>query len=185
MKIIGKVLIALIYIFGALYLFSPVPSVPDLPDSTRSNEAGDTWQHPDQKAFYTHKTRAEVIPFMQSQFTVSVLGIKIPSFRLNYRPEESFTFVRDQVPSYYLEEIVYPLKTSLFINGWEPKKSPVNKNIDPKYISDLPYEGQYYPSKVTLRPVYSAPWLGLLIWTLIFPAAYLVFFSLKKTIKNA
>ena len=184
MKVVSKIIVATVYLLGVAYLFLPTPQVPDLPESTRSNEAGDTWQHPDQKAFYTHKSRAEVLNYMQSQFSVKFLGITIPSYRLNYRPEESFKFVRDQVPSYYLEEIVYPLKASLFVNGWEPKKSPVYKNIDPQYISDLLYEGQTYPSKVTLRPVYSSPWLGLLIWTLLFPSSWLVINSLKKTIKN-
>jgi len=41
--------------------------------------------------------------------------------RLNYPPEEAQTIIRDQTRSTYLEEIVHPLRESLFINGFEPK----------------------------------------------------------------
>ncbi len=178
-------IIGLIYIIGVVYLVLPTPQTPDLSSAVRSDEAGDTWQHPDQKGFYTDMTRAQVIREMQSKFVTKIFNISIPSYRLNYRPEESFEYVRDQVPSNYLEEIVYPMKDSLFVNGWEPKNAPINRNIDPKYIPGNLFKENYYLSKVTLRPVSSPVYARLLIWTLIFPATYLVFKSLKKSLKDA
>ena len=174
--------LALIYFLGIVYLSLPSPVVPDLAPATRSNESGDTWQHPDQKGFYTNLVRSEVIPQMQSKFTVKLFNLVLPSYRLNYRPEESFEFVRDQTPSYYLEEIVYPFRESLFVNGWEPTNSPTIKEIPGIEKPKLIHEGVVYLSKITLRPVYSAPWARMLIWTLVFPSAYLAIFSLRKSI---
>ena len=179
------VILGLIYLLGVVYLSLPTPSTPDLSLAVRSDEAGDTWQHPDQKGFYTDMTRQQVIGEMQSKFVTSISGISIPSYRLNYRPEESFQFVRDQVYSNYLEEIVYPLKDSLFVNGFEPINLPANRHIDPKDIRGVSFKGQYYLSKVTLRPVTSSVYARILIWTLIFPATFFVIKSLKKSLKDA
>lgn len=178
-------LAVLIYLLGVTYLVLPTPHTPNLSSAVRSDEAGDTWQHPDQKGFYTNMTRGEVLEEMQNKFALTLNGFTIPSYRLNYRPEESFQFVRDQVSSNYLEEIVYPMKDSLFVNGYEPKNAPVNRNIDPAYLPGILYKNTYYLSKVTLRPVTSSIPSRILIWTLIFPAAYLVVKSLEKTIKDA
>jgi hypothetical protein len=178
------VTLGIIYILGAIYLVLPSPTTPDLTDSMRSDEAGDTWQHPDQKGFYTNKARAEVLSEMQNKFTVKINNFVIPSYRLNYRPEETADFVREQVASNYLEEIVYPLRDSLFVNGYEPRNAPVNRNIDPRYIPGIPYKDTYYFSKVTIRPVTSSVLGRLFIWTLIFPATYLCLLSLKKSLKD-
>lgn len=175
---------SLIYFLGVIYLVLPTPETPELSNAIRSDEPGDTWQHPEQKGFYTNMTRAQVIEETQSKFVTKIFGLSIPSYRLNYRPEESFEFVRDQVPSNYLEEIVYPMKSSLFVSGWEPVNAPINRNIDPKYLPGNLYKGIYYLSKVTLRPVSSPPYAGILIWTLIFPSIYLVIKFLKKSLKD-
>jgi hypothetical protein len=177
--------VAVIYALGVIYFALPTPSTPDLSQSVRSDEAGDTWQHPEQKGFYTNKTRAEVISEMQNKFAVKINSFTLPSYRLNYRPEETADFVREQVASNYLEEIVYPLRDSLFVNGWEPKNAPVNRNIDPKYIPGVLFKQTYYLSKVTLRPATSSVWARLFVWTLIFPATCMVFKSLSKTLKDA
>lgn len=171
-----------IYFLGLLYLTIPTPTLPDLSDSFRSQESGDTWQHPDQKAFYTQKNRSTVLREIQTPFSLSLLGFTLPSFRLNYPPEEAQTLVRDQTVSTYLEEIVHPLRESLFVNGNEPENAPKNASIDPEFRPTHEVEGRYYFSKITLRPVYSAPPSRYLIWSLILPASYFVFLSLKKSI---
>lgn len=181
---IKYLILGLVYILGVVYLTLPTPATPDLSASVRSDEAGDTWQHPDQKGFYTDLTRSEVIGEMQRKFALKLESITLPSYRLNYRPEESFQFVRDQVSSNYLEEIVYPLRDSLFVNGWEPRNAPINRNVDPEHLPDNLYKGTYYLSKVTLRPVTSPVWARVLVWTLIFPASYLVWKSLKYSLKD-
>lgn len=181
-----KLIIAgVIYIFGLIYLILPSPIYPDLTQAERSDEPGDTWQNPDQKGYYTNLQRAEVLEQIQSKFTIKLLGFSVPSYRLNYRPEEALSLVRDQLKSYYLEEIVYPFRESIFVNGWEPTNSPqyakMLKNEDP----DISFRGVPFLSKVTLKPTNSKAASRVIIWTLIFPASYFVFKSLKKSLKDA
>ena len=175
--------ILVIFIIGAIYLSLPTPALPDLRDSGRSDEEGDTWQNPDQKGFYSNLTRPEVLSDIQSKSLIKFFSWTIPPYRLNYPPEEAFPLVRDQTKSNYLEEIVYPMRNSTFVNGWEPKKAPINANLDPEDIPEISLHGVFYDAKITLRPVNSAIWARLLIWTLIFPSTYLVLLSLKKSIE--
>jgi hypothetical protein len=172
----------LIFVIGLIYLTLPTPALPDLRDSGRSDEEGDTWQHPDQKGFYSNLTRSEVLQNIESQSQLKIFGFTIPSYRLNYPPEEAFAKVRDQTKSNYLEEIVYPLRNSTFVNGWEPKKAPENANVDPKEITEISLHGVAYDAKITLRPVDSAVWARLFIWTLLFPTSQLVYLSFKKSL---
>ena len=172
-----------VFILGVVYLITPTPPLPDLSGSIRSDEPGDTWQNPDQKAFFTNRTRNEVIPEMQAKFSTSLFGITVPSYRLNYRVEESYEFVRDQVKAYYLEEIIYPFKESLFVNGWEPTSAPEFRHLSEIDKPQVTFKGETYLSKVTLRPVYSALWARLLIWALAFPATLLVYLSLKRSFR--
>lgn len=174
-----------IYIIGVVYLCLPTPLLPDLRDSGRSDEEGDTWQHPDQKGFYSNLTRSEVMFDIGSKSHLVFMGTTLPTYRLNYPPEEAFPLVRDQLNSNYLEEIVYPLRNSTFINGWEPKKDPKNANLLPDEISEISLHGVAYDAKITLRPVNSPFWARLLIWTLIFPATYFVYLSFKNSVSSA
>jgi len=181
-----KIFIAVfVYLLGLLYLVLPSPIYPDLSSAERSDEPGDTWQNPDQKGYYTNLTRAEVFSQVQSKYTVKFMGLTIPSYRLNYRPEEAFTLVRDQLNSYYLEEIVYPFRESLFVNGWEPTHSPRYVGKAPDEIPNISFRGVPFMSKVTFKPINSLVVSRISIWTLIFPTAYLVCISLKKSLKNA
>ena len=175
---------ALVYIIGCIYLILPSPISPELDNSVRSDEPGDTWQNPDQKGFYTNLVRKDVLTDLQDKFSINIAGFQIPSFRLNYRTEEVADYVRKQVPSYYLEEIIYPLRESLFVSGWEPKNSPQLAYLDKDDIKLVDYKGTPFFSKVITKPVYSSIWSRLLVWTLIIPATYLTFISLKRSLKN-
>ncbi len=183
-KMLKKIFLFSIYLFGLIYLLTPAKPLPFLDNAVLSNEPGDTWQHPDQRGFYTNLNRYQVLKEIQNKFQITVLGIGIPSFRLNYRPEEAHELVRDQLKSYYLEEIVYPLHSSVFVNGWEPKKSPSNLNKLPKEISDISIYGVPYEAKITLKPLNSHPTSRILIWTTMFPLFYLVQNSLKKSLNH-
>jgi len=175
-------LVGVIYLLGLVYLTLPSPKYPDLMYAVRSDEPGDTWQNPDQKGYYTNLTRSEVLGQMQSQFVIKFLGYTIPSFRLNYRPEEAYELVRDQLNSYYLEEIVYPFRESLFVNGWEPTHSPRFVGKPEKEIPMISFHEIPYLSKVTLKQTNSNVIFRVGVWTLTFPATYLVFISLKKSL---
>ena len=170
-----------IYLAGLSYLTQPSPSLPILSDAARSDEPGDTWQHPDQSAYYTNRnSRPEILGELQQKFSLPDPFAKLFEYRLNYRPEEVGEFVRDQLRSYYLEEVIHPLRESLFINVLDPEKSPM---IDDKNREQarMYLKGVFYPIKVTLRPIYSGRSGRVIVWTLIFPAIYFVALSLKKS----
>lgn len=169
-----------LYLAGSYYLTRSDPVLPDLDESVRSDEPGDSWQHPDQKAFYTYRdSRPEILGELQRKFSLLDSWTNRLAYRLNYRPEEVGELVRDQLRSYYLEEVVHPLRESMYINVWQPDKSPAleekQREAEKMYFKEV-----FYPVKVTLRPQFSSPFPRLLVWTFIFPLSYLVFQSLKK-----
>ena len=169
-----------LYFTGFYYLTRPTPALPDLDQAVRSDEPGDTWQHPGQTAYYTPRdNRQSILDELQLKYALTALPQL--SYRLNYRPEEVGELVRDQLRSYYLVEVIHPLCESLFINVWEPTKSPFVIPED-QASQRLYFLKTYYPVKVTLRPVYSSLWARLFVWSLIFPASYAVYLSLKKSI---
>lgn len=172
------------YIFGLIYLSLPAPELVPLPNSLRSTEPGDTWQNPDQSAYYTDLDREQALSHYQSTFALNFAGYKLPSYLLNYPPEESSTYVREQLLTYYLEEINHPLRESLFVAGWNPRLSPISD-----YLFDTQFDrwalfvdGQEYQSKVTIKPVYSPVWSRYLIWTSIFPLGFLVSKEFKQSL---
>lgn len=176
------IIFCLIYFAGLLYLIMPAPSLPVLKGDLRSTEPGDTVQNPDQAAYFTDKNRSQVINEIKDQFDQK-LGIwRFLSYRLNYAPEEAQTLVRDQLKSYYLEEVVHPLRESVFINGWEPQNSPIYRDIPQKDRPVVFIDGKLYRAKITLKPLSSPLWARLLIWTGVFPCLYLVFNSLKRSL---
>lgn len=174
----------IVFSIGCIYLSLPTPKTPDLDTAIRSDEEGDTWQNPDQKGFYSNILRKEVMTEMRNKFSISLFGIRIPSYTLNYRPEDTREFVREQIPSYYLEEIVYPFRDSLFVNGWEPTNSPIYRNLPAESVPMIIYKDKIYLSKVTLKPVTSPVWARILVWFLVFPATYITFISLKRSFRH-
>lgn len=169
----------LIYFAGIFYLTQPAPDLPSLTAAARSDEPGDTIQHPDQAAYYTDRdNRRDILGELQQKFGLPQLGFI--SYRLNYRPEEVGGLVRDQLRSYYLEEVVHPLRESLYINVLDPAKTPMIDD-DKREQAKMYLHGRFYPIKVTLRPIYSKASSRLIVWTSIFPALALVCLSLKKS----
>ena len=135
------------------YLILPGPRLPppDLPQSFRSTEPGDTVQLPRISAYFTDKTRDEVLSFYTNYFARSpFLNFPLITYRLNHPPEYAKQVVRETTRSYYLEEVVHPLRESLFINGFEWEKdvfTQPKKRIKNKIL----VEGKVWRSKVTLR----------------------------------
>jgi hypothetical protein len=68
-----------------------------------------------------------------------------PFVRLNYPPEEAQTLIRDQTRSSYLEELVHPLRESLYISGFVPSAQKDTIIIG----------GKTYYEKLTVRYVAS------------------------------
>ncbi len=176
MKNIFLILVAIIYSSGLLYLALPDPKIAPLPQSLRSDEPGDTWQHPEQSAYYTDLNRQQITDFYQKSFSLKFGQITLPSYRLNYPPEETGVYVREQLLSYYLEEIIHPLRESLFVSGWNPRLSPIsNYRFDlEKARWEIIVNNKEYQGKITLKPYFSPLWIRFFIWTSIFPLTYLV-----------
>ncbi len=181
MKTLSFSFLGAIYLLGVVYLLLPNPVYPDLSSAVLSTEPGDTWQNPDQKAFFTDKERSAAINELQESFSLKIFGKTVPSFRLNYRPEEAAQFVREQIDSYYLEEIIHPFRESLFVNGWEPQNSPYWKSVAAGKRPRIQIDNVYYKSKITLKPTSSSIPSRLLVWTLIFPLSFICLKSLKKS----
>lgn len=178
-----KYFFLIIYFLGLVYLLPSIPELPQLAQATLSNEPGDTWQNPDQRGYYTNLKRADVLNEIQEKSKITIFGYKVPNYRLNYRPEEAHELVRDQLKSNYFEEVVYPLRSSIFVNGWEPKNSPAYANKPAKEIPDISIYGVPYNAKITLKPNNSYPLARFLVWTAIFPLSYFVYLSLMRSIK--
>ncbi len=158
-------LLSLIFLF---YLVLPNPAFPLPPaDALQSNEPADS-ETPLRRAYFTNLTREEIISHYQKQLEHAViLNIPLPTYRLNYPPEEAGTIIRDQTRSTFLEEIVHPFRESVYVNGFEPKEVK-----DAIFIAEKPWKQKiiikYVPSNVYLR-------LGIALVTLM-----MIYFLLKE-----
>lgn len=157
MKNLAKILFAVFGVLFLAYLIFPSPPFPKtLWDFVASTEPADK-ETSLRQGYYTNLTRDQLMAHYARQF---VWGI-----RLNYPPEEAQQLIRDQTQSTFLEEIVHPLKESLFVNGYEPKP---DKQI-------LEVNGIRYNQKVIVKYVGSNLFVRLavgitalaLIWILV------------------
>lgn len=181
MKLPKFILLVFVILFS-LYLFLPAPSFPNPPsDSLQSNEPGDIESRL-RRSYFTNFSREEVIRQYVDEFSKSrILSLPLPSYKLNYPPEEAQTKIRDQARSTFLEEIVHPFRESIFVNGFEPK--------DPKdaiFIAERPWRQKitvrYYPSSVISRIV---AMILIVIGTWYLLKEYSrVFLDIKKFIKR-
>ncbi len=136
-----------------IYLLLPNPNYPQEITNiktVRSTEPGDS-ESILRRGYYTDANRYEVLKFYSVEFN-NILGIHIPTYKLNYPPEEAQTLIRDQTRSTFLEEIVHPMRESLFVNGFEPKEDKdaiiINKTNFRQKITV-----KYLPSRVFDRIV--------------------------------
>lgn len=144
---IKKTALAIIFIFNLsalLYLISPAPTLPDLPNSIKSDEPGDTVQIPNVSAYYTNLSRTEIINFYKANYN------DFFRIQLNHPPEKAKNIIRDTIQSYYLEEFVLPYKETLYINGFEWEKDVFTKP-EKRIKNKLLYHGKEYSAKVTIR----------------------------------
>lgn len=160
MKNIIFILLGLMMLGLALYYFwIPTPDFPDaLPDAVLSTEPGDSEALDERRAYFTNFKRDEVIEHYRKSFD------NLPILRLNYPPEDAQTLIRDQTRSWYLEELVHPLRESFYINGFIPQRAQ----------DDIWYKGQHYYQKVTVKYVTSSVYLRLFILALVVLSFYLL-----------
>jgi hypothetical protein len=114
-------LFSILFLALFVYILLPSPSFPLPPqDALQSKEPADS-ETPLRRAYFTNLTREEAMKHYLNQFNWGL--------RLNYPPEESAILIRDQTKSTFLEEIVHPLRESIYINGYEPKEPQNAINI--------------------------------------------------------
>lgn len=138
------IFIFIVNIIFVLYLLIPVPTLPDLPYSAKSDEPGDTTQMVNITAFYTNQTRTQVINFYKAKYTSPII------IRLNHPPEKSKEIIRDTTQSYYLEEFIIPFKESIFVNGYEWENDVFTKP-EARAKNKLIFKGKEYKAKITIK----------------------------------
>lgn len=158
-----KILIAL-FIIGLVYILTPGPSsiddFPPIPNSLKSDEPGDTVQVPNVAAYFSDLDRTAITRFYRDEYRKKfIFGWLFPPVTLNYPPKAAYQYVRDLLQlSTFLEEYVFPLKGSIFVNGYEQAVMRKIKGLPPKEGPDkMQIKGQFFNSKTTIR-YYPATW---------------------------
>lgn len=138
-----------------------ISDFPPLPNSVKSTLEGDTIQIPNVAAYFSYNYRDFTIPYY-TYFYFKGTGLPFGPIELTYPPEFAYTAIKDQTHSTYLQELVYPLRDSLFINGYEP----FNKNGTPKFDSAslMGVNAINYDTKATLRFYPSSYLVRILVW---------------------
>ena len=180
-----KIIIAVIYLLGIFYLVLPEPVIPNLTPALKSTEPGDTVQMPGVWAYYTDLSREEVVAFYQQAFAKSpFLKIPLINYRLNHPPEYARETIIDTLKNIFYEELVHPLRESLFISGWVPKEDKVYLAKAKKPITELEVNGQVFQGKMTLYHVTSPLWASLLIWTGIVALVSILIMAFKNVFNS-
>lgn len=153
-----KLFVYFIYIgFSILFLYYLyLPSLelpPPLPGSAKSREPADlafTYR----PAYFTHSNRQQTMDHYTSHFSLVFFDdFRLKGYRLNYPPEEVSIWVRPHVYSSYLEEIVYPFRESLFINGFRPTQAK----------DAIWHDGVNYDEKIILKHVTSSVYVRIIL----------------------
>lgn len=170
-----KVLYILITAVFLVYLALPSPNYPSPPpDSLQSNEPGDT-EDPLRRAYFTDKTREEVMSHYTKEFSsLPSINFDIPTYRLNYPPEEAQIIIKDQTRSTFLEEIVHPFRESFYVNGFKPSSEK-----DTIYIAD-----RVWHQKITVKYVPSDPLPRVLVGAASSILIWILFFEWKKVLER-
>ena len=168
------------WLLGVVYLVLPEPVIPNLPGALKSSEPGDTIQIPGVWAYYTNLSRREAIDFYQEAFSrSSFLKIPLPTYILNHPPEYARETIIDTLKNNFYEELVHPLRESLFVGGWIPKEDEVYLAKNKKPITEFLVDGQTFSAKITLYHVQSPLWARFLVWTGIVFLGLMLISSLK------
>lgn len=156
-----KILLLFVSVIILIYVIPPSPSFPTPPtDSEQSTEPADS-ESPLRRAYFTNLNREEVVNHYRLQFYNKV---GMPTLRLNYPPEESQSIIRDQTKSTYLEELVHPLRESIYINGFEPKSEK----------DTIVINGRKWQQKIIIRYIPSSVIIRLVISCLTIVLSYLL-----------
>lgn len=151
---------------GKISDFKPLPS------SGKSTLEGDTIQVPNVSAYFSDNYRKFVVDYYKNDYQQNS-SFPFPPLRLNHPPEYSWITIKRHTDSTYLEELVYPLRDSLYVNGFEP----FYPDGSPKFWGSIMFDadGQKYYTKTTLRFYPSSVIVRALVWGGITASIYLLF----------
>ena len=153
---ISKILKILFVIFSItllIYLIWPVPQFPKTLWDFQSSTEGADRESPLRRGYYTNHTREQLTSHYKREFGWGIT--------LNYPPEEAQTLIRDQTQSTFLEEIVHPMRESLFVAGNEVRSNPPFEINDKSYTVKVIVK--YVDSNIVLRLFMGILTLGL-VW---------------------
>lgn len=184
MKRIFKTLVVFVLFFAGIYLLLPTAKVvPPLPDSYKSIEPGDTTEIPGLFAYYTNMPRGEVVDYYRAYFSKSsFLDLPLLTYRLNHPPEYTREVIRDTTHSSFLEELVHPLRESLFVNGYEPGNDPFNKTG--QKLGEYEFNGKKYTTKITVLEKSSNPIIRLIIFAATITSLGWLLYLSRKTYED-
>lgn len=166
-----------------IYMLLPGPKkISDfkaLPNSDKSTLEGDTIQIPNVSAYFSNNYRNFVSSFYLKIYQKKTF-LPFPPLRLNHPPEYSWNVIKRHTDSTYLEELVYPLRDSVYVNGFEP----FYEDGSPKFWGSTKLnEGAHlWYTKITLRFYPSNFLIRFLVWLGIISAILMVYKMGKKII---
>jgi len=132
-----------------------------LPNSDKSTLEGDTVQIPNTSAYFSDNFRKFVVDYYLKKYHQNTWFLFAP-LKLNHPPEYSWRVIKKHTDSTYLEELVYPLRDSLYVNGFEP----FYEDGTPKFWGSVKFnEGKnLWYTKTTLRFYPSSIFVRLIVW---------------------
>lgn len=162
-----KIYIIFCFLF-LIYMILPstksIVDFPALPNSDKSTLSGDTYQIPNVAAYFSNNWRQFVVDFYAKNYQQKT-PLPFEPIRLNHPPEFAWNVIKRHTDSTYLEELVYPLKDSLYVNGFEP----FYEDGSPKFWGSAKLnEGKnLWFTKTTLRFYPSSLFIRLIVYLLI------------------
>lgn len=189
-KAVLKIIVLVLFILGFIYCLIPSPksidAFPPLPNSLKSDLEGDTIQNPNIAAYFSDFDRKFITNYYKEIYSKKLFfGISLPVIRLNHPPELAYKYIRDQQESTFLEEYIFPLHESLFVNGYEPQIENQMHHNETSYWGDrIDYYGHWYLSKATLRYYPSSIYSRVAVYLGIWATSIWLIILFKKAIKN-
>lgn len=174
MKLIYNLFFLFVTILFLIYLITPNTIYPTpLSQSLVSNEPADLEEN-ERRGYFTNFSRQEVMDHYMRAFTLKIFRVPLKPIRLNYPPEEAYERIRDQTRSTFLEELVFPFRESIYVNGFEPKEDK----------DAIIVGGQRYRQKIIVRNVKSSVYIRTVVGLLTMVYAYFLIIKLSKLLKE-
>lgn len=181
---IKKIYIAFSVLF-LVYMIWPSPGkVSDfapLPNSDKSTLEGDTIQIPNVSAYFSDNFRDFAVSFYRDIYQNKTF-LFLPPLTINHPPEYSWVAIKRHTDSTYIEELVYPLRDSLYVNGFEPFYSDGSE----KFWGSTKFEegGNLWFTKTTLRYYPSNVFIRLIVWVGVLASIFALYKTSKEVMKT-